>query len=411
MKLLLVLLAIATPAAADRYVSPTGSDAGPGTEAQPWSTIAKANTSAAAGEIVHVAGGAYAHFPNPAQQGVRFIGGPGVSAPGGQLNRPNVSIEDFTFRGSVSVWGNGCRLARCSARASFFGLDNWAGVDDVAIEDCEFDLRAPGSSNFLVRIQPEADARIRRLRMARNRIVMTTLPGQPVDQKIAMLNRLNDCRFELNLWLFRDSTGQDVGSSVRQGFLVRDAIAGNTWTGDTIRAQALLGGRGNVGIDFTSSGNTIAGGGNTWRGLVVENQTSGYTQFQWKMQPGDRMESCRITSRSPFRISGAIGETYFGRNRVSCTGAGVALILGGSANWSGHLRSEWNQFSSAGAARSGVSYEATNLGVIDSDWNWFVNTTQGQEVMIGNVRQALSSACARGWECGSTPIRTKGPIQ
>jgi hypothetical protein len=46
--------------AADFYVSPTGSDAKPGTKSEPFATIAWAGKAVAAGDTVHVAPGSYA---------------------------------------------------------------------------------------------------------------------------------------------------------------------------------------------------------------------------------------------------------------------------------------------------------------------------------------------------------------
>lgn len=57
LKILLLL------AAQDYYVSPSGSDSGPGTAAQPFATIAKAGSVVAAGGTVHVAPGTYASGP------------------------------------------------------------------------------------------------------------------------------------------------------------------------------------------------------------------------------------------------------------------------------------------------------------------------------------------------------------
>jgi len=45
--------------AAEYYVSPTGSDSNPGTEASPWGTVQKAANTAVAGDTVWFRGGTY----------------------------------------------------------------------------------------------------------------------------------------------------------------------------------------------------------------------------------------------------------------------------------------------------------------------------------------------------------------
>ena len=62
--LVLLWLGMLPLLAVDRYVSPTGSNSNPGTLAQPYLTIAKGITSAAAGDIVYVRAGTYAERLN-----------------------------------------------------------------------------------------------------------------------------------------------------------------------------------------------------------------------------------------------------------------------------------------------------------------------------------------------------------
>lgn len=55
--------------AVDRYVSPTGSDTNPGTQAQPWQTIAKANNTLVAGDTVFILPGTYTDQIRPVNNG------------------------------------------------------------------------------------------------------------------------------------------------------------------------------------------------------------------------------------------------------------------------------------------------------------------------------------------------------
>ena len=50
---------VTVPVSADRYVSPTGSDANPGTQAQPYRTLTKAFASVGSGATVWLENGTY----------------------------------------------------------------------------------------------------------------------------------------------------------------------------------------------------------------------------------------------------------------------------------------------------------------------------------------------------------------
>jgi hypothetical protein len=54
-----VFLARGHASAAEYYVSPTGSDSNPGTQASPFATVQKANNSAAAGDTIWMRAGTY----------------------------------------------------------------------------------------------------------------------------------------------------------------------------------------------------------------------------------------------------------------------------------------------------------------------------------------------------------------
>lgn len=95
-------------AAADRYVSPSGNDANPGTLAQPWKTIQHAATVATPGTTVNVRAGVYAELVTVGVNGnavdgpVTFRPAPGEAAimDGATLTVPNADTGFFFLPGS-----------------------------------------------------------------------------------------------------------------------------------------------------------------------------------------------------------------------------------------------------------------------------------------------------------------------
>ena len=59
---LLVLLVPVPMYAADYYVATSGNDSGPGTLAQPFASIARAQQAASSGDNVYIRGGTYTNF-------------------------------------------------------------------------------------------------------------------------------------------------------------------------------------------------------------------------------------------------------------------------------------------------------------------------------------------------------------
>jgi hypothetical protein len=66
------LLATRNAVAAEYYVSPTGSDSNPGTQASPWGTVQKAASTAAAGDTVYFRGGTYSITTPSGSNGIEF---------------------------------------------------------------------------------------------------------------------------------------------------------------------------------------------------------------------------------------------------------------------------------------------------------------------------------------------------
>jgi hypothetical protein len=71
-QVLLSLLVIAPACAAEYYVAPTGSDENPGTLAEPFASLTRAQAAAAAGDTVWIRGGEYVFSGNEIEIGVVF---------------------------------------------------------------------------------------------------------------------------------------------------------------------------------------------------------------------------------------------------------------------------------------------------------------------------------------------------
>lgn len=65
----LALITAVPASSAEYFVSPEGSDQGPGTETQPWRTLAKANKTVEPGDTVNVAAGEYTDPISPDAEG------------------------------------------------------------------------------------------------------------------------------------------------------------------------------------------------------------------------------------------------------------------------------------------------------------------------------------------------------
>ncbi|MBA2408490.1 MAG: DUF1565 domain-containing protein [Gammaproteobacteria bacterium] len=98
MKLRLILLCLlASPSfAADYYVTPNGNDGSPGSKAQPWKTISKANQVLQPGDTVYVAPGEYRERIEPVRSGQsgKYRGGPTKS--------------DSGISGALQQWARDC---------------------------------------------------------------------------------------------------------------------------------------------------------------------------------------------------------------------------------------------------------------------------------------------------------------
>lgn len=155
--LALAVLSAAPAPAATYYVRPGGSNGAAGTSyAAAWATIAKANTTIAAGDVVYVYPGSYADFPNPTAAGAdesnrfTFIGAHptldptadslarrSVLLPGGTLSKPFVTLNGFRIAGPLSL-GAAARKDTLSYLQVTGSLD-LGDADYCILDRCTFD--------------------------------------------------------------------------------------------------------------------------------------------------------------------------------------------------------------------------------------------------------------------------------
>src|SRR5262245_48007299 len=95
--LLVSVIAARSAGAADYYVATTGSDSNPGTLAQPFATLQRGHTAAAAGDTVYIRGGTY------------NIVGPGASSAAGiAITKSGTSdtnrIRFWAYQGEVPIF-------------------------------------------------------------------------------------------------------------------------------------------------------------------------------------------------------------------------------------------------------------------------------------------------------------------
>jgi parallel beta-helix repeat protein len=110
------------PASAGLYVAATGSDAGPGTLAQPWRTPAHAAQVAPAGSTIYLRAGTYAGF-DVTRSGLTFRSYPGEVAVVRDAGREDViefsgvtsgALRDLTVEGSTTQYGSGVKIDESS---------------------------------------------------------------------------------------------------------------------------------------------------------------------------------------------------------------------------------------------------------------------------------------------------------
>ena len=156
--LLLVLVSIAGPLwAAEYYVSPSGSDSNPGTEAAPFATPNQALREAASGDTVILRQGTYVgeeiRFETP---NVTMKSYPGEWA---VLNNPDPDDITIQFR----LGSDGSKLERLEVTGAFYAIkmqSNWDwdeptrfGASNITITDCKIH----DTANACIKVTPGCD--------------------------------------------------------------------------------------------------------------------------------------------------------------------------------------------------------------------------------------------------------------
>jgi len=133
--------------AAEYYVSPTGSDSNPGTQASPWGTVQKAADTAVAGDTVWLRGGTYAiTTPNTSGSGITFSKS-GTSdtnrinyfAYAGEVPKidfSNMKISTSGYTMGITVSGNWLHfkgIEECCTTETTFANNGWdvSGSNDI----------------------------------------------------------------------------------------------------------------------------------------------------------------------------------------------------------------------------------------------------------------------------------------
>jgi hypothetical protein len=259
----IALFAVASPvAAATRYVSPGGADTNTGlSAAAAWRTIAKANASAVAGDVILLGNGTYADFPNPAVSGsalsrITYVGNLSdpstvVITPGGTFTRSHLTLKGVTLAGGFTVSAtrdsitdcivlgdrsnisaaNDCMLARLrvnSQRFWFYGqeTDSLVKAARDTVQDCVFNLTATDLGGHIIRMR-SLEACV----FDRNSWNITSQQGA-VGSSATKLFWVRNCKFRDCHWTIVDNC---TGTCDEAGwFMQRDYTQGNYWARDTI---------------------------------------------------------------------------------------------------------------------------------------------------------------------------------
>ncbi|HET7226339.1 MAG TPA: DUF1565 domain-containing protein [Candidatus Eisenbacteria bacterium] len=232
------------------YVAPGGNDTHPGSSpSAPFATIAKANAVAMPGDVVSVADGSYADFPDPARSGtssqrIRYVGN--LAAPArvvvtafGTLDRTDVTLVGFDFSAAFSLSGvrdsvawcqaegprpqvalaSDCVLAHCTITADRFWF--MGGETDTAtkalrdtLTDNVITLHPPGPGSHTVRFRNVERSLIRRCRF------VISVPAAAYDASITKFFFVKHCRIEDCSW---DASSACVTGCDEAGwFVLRD---------------------------------------------------------------------------------------------------------------------------------------------------------------------------------------------
>ncbi|HEX3357364.1 MAG TPA: hypothetical protein VHS31_10375 [Tepidisphaeraceae bacterium] len=159
---LLLALLWATPVlATDYYVSTTGSDIGPGTLAQPFASVAKAQAAAGSGDTVYLRGGTYSNFTvaatdatyqyvlNFTKSNIKYLAYPGDTRP--VLNFSNITTTTTDPNNPLRV----CGIQITGSNNTFQGIDV-TGVQAGTLKQAD-NWRITGNGNTLNQIATHDD--------------------------------------------------------------------------------------------------------------------------------------------------------------------------------------------------------------------------------------------------------------
>ncbi len=289
------------------HVSPLGNDSFPGTSAaEPWLTIARANSAARPGDVIYVwpNSSGYTDFPNPDSAGsnptgggfIRFIGASTVADPivdmnerlnirlnGGNLVKPytvlhglhlsggfvihssasRCSVSCTTILGDLSL--DGCDytvVSRClnlGSRLSIAYVGNGGDVVGCTVENCQFPQLGVGveGGNHRFITGNTRVAKCDSLRFVRN--ALTTVISDKLDSHPRVHFWTEHSLFAYNVHRIFTSFPDRETYAMR----LRDSTFGNRFVGDTIR----MSGPAPAIIYFSSDGDS----GKEWKQTVGNN--------------------------------------------------------------------------------------------------------------------------------------------
>ena len=140
--------------AANYYLDPAGSDTNPGTQAQPWQTIAKANNTLVAGDTVFLRAGTYTDQIRPVNNGtsdsarISYVafgnGNVIIDNFGDQSSGSNYTVGGIALGGKSYVTVNGVnQYIRLNKSGCYNALANFTGANRTVINSVYLD----GSNN------------------------------------------------------------------------------------------------------------------------------------------------------------------------------------------------------------------------------------------------------------------------
>ncbi|MBI5170509.1 MAG: fibronectin type III domain-containing protein [Candidatus Eisenbacteria bacterium] len=399
------LLALAAPAlAATRYVSPTGSDTNTGASpATAWRTISKANAAAVAGDVILVANGTYANFPNPAVNGsanarITYVGNLAnpsavVITPNGVLNKTDVTIKGMQLTGGFDITGVRDSIADCIAfgsRSNIFAADDcvlartvvnserfWVYGSETdslpvaerdTIVDCTFNLNVVTGGSHTVRLKA-----IDRCVFARNRWNIHVNAGG-VSASVYKLFWVRNCKFLDSRW---DIVNDCTGACDEAGwFMQRDYTQSNFWSRDTIE----MGGAGEVQFFGAGSGSfpgTVMN--NTYDQVIVKqygNPSYGGAMVYQDACKWDTLTNCTFVGKESGLL---INQVIHGPTLIDhCTVVGFnpghgAIGFDASGTWVGTTAMRSNVFYTHGSAPRSQNSSAMYMPVALSQGHLVAN--------------------------------------